>query len=398
MKVTQKDSEKVVSDQMRSASAPPFVAAGEKNRALPKFMVCLLLFVSVTYVVYTLKLVSSSFRGCDNDPSFSPIHSRLALRPSPPNTTALTPESPPRIPKKKSNISSPVTVDEAHQPTELKHIAFGIAGSATFWEQRKKYIKLWWKPKEMKGVVWLDSPVKTRRGEGLPGVRISSDISRLRWMAMQFDVIGNLFGLLAAHPVAPLVSLHHLDVVEPIFPNVTQLEALQRLQTPMKLDSAGLIQQSICYDRARKWTVSVSWGFAVQVFRGVLSPREIEMPSRTFLNWYKRADFIAYEFNTRPVSRNPCQKPFVFYLSRASLDSWTNQTVSEYSRHRAPHPACNWKMPDPDAVDRVEVYKKPDPHLWERSPRRNCCRILDLKSRRLLVDVGVCREGEISEI
>lgn len=183
---------------------------------------------------------------------------------------------------------------------------------------------------------------------------------------MQYDVYGNLFGLLAAHPVAPLVSMHHLDVVEPIFPNVTRLEALQRLKIPMKLDSAGLIQQSICYDNSKMWTVSVSWGFAVQVFRGILSPREIEMPSRTFLNWYRRADYTAYAFNTRPVSRNVCQKPFVFYLSKARLDSSMNETVSEYLRHRVPHPPCRWKMPDPDGLERVEVFKKPDPHLWDR--------------------------------
>ncbi|CAL5433148.1 unnamed protein product [Camellia sinensis] len=100
----------------------------------------------------------------------------------------------------------------------------------------------------------------------------------------QYDLYGNLFGLLAAHPVTPFVSLHHLDVVEPIFPNVTQVETLEHLKIPMKLDSAGLIQQSICYDRVKKWIVSESWGFAVQVFQGVLCPREMEMPSRMFLN------------------------------------------------------------------------------------------------------------------
>ncbi|KAK2999559.1 hypothetical protein RJ639_024694, partial [Escallonia herrerae] len=47
----------------------------------------------------------------------------------------------------------------------------------------------------------------------------------------QIDVYGNVFGLLAAHPIAPLVSLHHLDVIDPIFPNVNQVEALQRLKT-----------------------------------------------------------------------------------------------------------------------------------------------------------------------
>ena len=182
----------------------------------------------------------------------------------------------------------------------------------------------------------------------------------------QYDVYGNLLGLLAAHPVAPLVSLHHLDVVEPIFPNVTRVQALQRLTIPMKLDSAGLMQQSICYAKSMRWTVSVSWGFTVQIFRGVFSPREIEMPSRTFLNWYKKADYTAYAFNTRPVYRNPCQKPFVFYMSNARLNSSTDQTVSEYVRHRVPHPPCKWKMADPAKLNRVEVYKKPDPHLWDR--------------------------------
>ncbi|CAM8953953.1 unnamed protein product [Rhodiola kirilowii] len=215
----------------------------------------------------------------------------------------------------------------------------------------------------------------------------------------QYDVYGNLFGLLAAHPVTPLVSLHHLDVVEPIFPHVTRVEALQRLMVPIKLDSAGIMQQSICYDQSRTWTISVSWGFAVQIFRGIFSPREIEMPSRTFLNWYRRADYTAYAFNTRPVTRNPCQKPFVFYLSKAKLNATTNQTVSEYLRYRIPQPFCKWKMADPAELDKVEVLKRQDPQLWERSPRRNCCRILDSKKKGTMVmDVGVCKEGEVSDI
>ncbi|KAE8694615.1 putative pentatricopeptide repeat-containing protein [Hibiscus syriacus] len=182
----------------------------------------------------------------------------------------------------------------------------------------------------------------------------------------QYDVYVNLFGLFAAHPVTPLVSLHHLDVVEPIFPNVTRVQALRHLMLPAKFDSAGIIQQSICYDKAKGWTVSVSWGFAVQVFRGIFSPREIEMPSRTFLNWYRRADYTAYAFNTHPVTRNPCQKPFVFYMSIGRMDSKMNQTVSEYGRHHALHPPCRWKMADPDELETVIVHKKQDPHLRDR--------------------------------
>lgn len=135
---------------------------------------------------------------------------------------------------------------------------------------------------------------------------------------------------------------------------------------PMKLDSAGLMQQSVCYYKPKKWTISVSWGFAVQIIRGVLSPREMEMPTRTFLNWYRRADYTAYAFNTRPVARNPCQKPFVYYLSKARFDQEKNQTVSEYLRHRVQHPLCRWRMTEPSTIDKVIVYKKQDPLLWTR--------------------------------
>ncbi|XP_074335679.1 uncharacterized protein LOC141672889 isoform X2 [Apium graveolens] len=470
MKFTEKDSEKLIWD-MKSPSG--------NARALPRLMVCLILIVSATCVVFTVKFAANSST-CRGEKLFNSVHRSLKA-------------------------------------------------SAKLWEKRKNYIKLWWRGEKMRGIVWLDSHVDFKNDEALslPEVKISGKtdgfeyknrkgdrsairISRIvsetlklgmenvRWFVMgdddtvfltenlvrvlnkydhnqyyyigslseshlqniyfsygmayggggfaisyplakalarmqdkciqrypilygsderiqacmaelgvpltkelgfhQYDVYGNLFGLLAAHPVTPLVSLHHLDVVEPIFPNVTRIEALQRLMIPMKLDSAGIIQQSICYERNKTWTISVSWGFAVQIFRGVLSPREIEMPSRTFLNWYKRADYTGYAFNTRPVARNPCQKPFVFYLSSARLDS-TNRTVSIYYRHQVPHPDCKWRnMVSPANIDKIVVYKRPDPQLWNRSPRRNCCRILESKRRSLVLDVGVCLEDEIAEI
>ncbi|MED6203585.1 hypothetical protein PIB30_000668 [Stylosanthes scabra] len=475
-----------------------------RSSSSPKLMVWTILFVSLTYVLYTFKLVTTSTT-CTHGPfSINRISSSS-------NATS-------------SHSPSPIR----SSPTDLRHVVFGIAASSKLWEHRKNYIKLWYKPKLMRGVVWLDDRVKTHRKEGLPPVKISTDtsnfpytnklghrsalrISRIvsetlrlglkdvRWFVMgdddtvfvtdnllrilrkydhnqyyyigslseshlqniffsygmayggggfaisyplakalqkmqdrcikrypglygsddrmqacmaelgvpltkeigfhQYDVYGNLFGLLAAHPVTPLVSLHHLDVVEPIFPNATRVEALKRLTIPMKLDSAALIQQSICYDKESRWTVSVSWGFAVQIFRGLFSAREMEMPSRTFLNWYRRADYTAYAFNTRPVSRNPCQKPFVFYFSNAKFNSTQQQTLTQYKKHRVPHPECRWRMPDPSAINNVMVYKKPDPHLWDRAPRRNCCRVIKSNQQgTMVIDVGVCKSGEVAEI
>ncbi|KAK7369716.1 hypothetical protein VNO80_11759 [Phaseolus coccineus] len=512
----EKESEKVIWEQMRTP-ATTLIAPTAHHRTLPKLLVILVLFVSVTYVVYTLKLISTS-RACDHVSFTTATFSRTL-----PTVNATT--TIPAVPSVLRRESRETSSDER---TELRHVVFGIAASAKLWEKRKSYIKLWYRAREMRGVVWVDEKVKSEEdSDALPPVRISGDTARfrytnkqghrsairisrivaetlrlgmkdVRWFVMgdddtvfvtenlirvlrkydhkqfyyigslseshlqniyfsynmayggggfaisyplakalyemqdrciqrypglygsddrmqacmaelgvpltkeigfhQYDVYGNLFGLLASHPVTPLVSLHHLDVVEPIFPNVTQVEALQRLTIPMKLDSAGLMQQSICYDKSKSWTVSVSWGFAVQIFRGVFSPREMEMPSRTFLNWYRRADYTAYAFNTRPVSRNPCQKPFVFYFSYAKYNSTMQQIVSEYERHRVPHPECRWKMANPAALDKVEVYKKPDPYLWNRAPRRNCCRVKRSKEKgKMVIDVGVCSEGELSE-
>ncbi|XXG43486.1 hypothetical protein AAC387_Pa01g3513 [Persea americana] len=502
-KENQIDEEKLLcrdemSGNVRKNPSPP------PPRHSNKLMICLIIFLSLSYVFYTFKLISSSHHLCSSTPLS--------------NTSSSS-----------SSNSALTATNSSSTETELHHIVFGIAASARLWEERKEYIKLWWKPNQMRGVVWVDKPLENSpNDDGLPSIKISGETSRfpysnrqgrrsairisrivsetlqlglkdVRWFVMgdddtifvadnllrvlskydhrqfyyigslseshlqniylsygmayggggfaisyplavalhrmqdrcirhypalygsderiqacmaelgvpltkelgfhQYDVHGNLFGLLAAHPVAPLVSLHHLDVVEPIFPNVSRVEALRHLFLPINLDSAGIMQQSICYESEKRWTVTVSWGFAVQIFRGVFSAREMEMPSRTFLNWYRKADYTAYTFNTRPVSRNPCQKPFLFYLSTARYDPVTGQSVTEYVPHRVGMPPCPWKMASPSQIESVVVFKKPDPAMWDRSPRRNCCRVTTgEKKGSMSIDVGVCRDGEAVEI
>ena len=198
--------------------------------------------------------------------------------------------------------------------------------------------------------------------------KLNSIFPRMMYLVLlvQYDVYGDLLGLLAAHPVTPLVSIHHLDVVDPIFPGMSQVKSLQRLFESIKLDSSSIMQQSICYDKKRSWSISISWGYVVQILRGIVSPRELEMPTRTFLNWYRKADYTAYAFNTRPVSKHPCQKPFIFYMSTTRLDRARRQTVGVYSRHRGRHPACRWKMDSPEKIDSITVLKRPDDLRWQR--------------------------------
>ena len=71
--------------------------------------------------------------------------------------------------------------------TEISHVVFGIAASAKLWEQRKNYIKIWYKQDQMRGIVWLDKPLKikntkkTNNTEGLPPMKMSADTSRLAY-------------------------------------------------------------------------------------------------------------------------------------------------------------------------------------------------------------------------
>ncbi|KAF3340351.1 hypothetical protein FCM35_KLT16122 [Carex littledalei] len=486
-----------------------------------RLMLYLLLPLLSLYFLYTLNLVLSSA----NYPQPEPC----------PRTTTSSSTAINHL----SIINDSKISETRFAETGLQHIVFGIAASARLWDMRKEYIKVWWRPNRMRGIVWLDKPVREFNSTvpphrlGLPMLKLSSNTSRfrythrqghrsairlsrivsethrlslpnVRWYVMgdedtvflpdnlvrtlakldhrqmyyigsnseshlqniyfsynmayggggfaisrplaqalaamqdgclnrypvlygsddriqacmaelgvpltrhpgfhQYDVYGDLLGLLLAHPVAPLISLHHLDVVQPIFPNsATRAVALRKLFAgPVRLDSAGVMQQSICYDKVHRWTVSVSWGFAVQVVRGIMSPREMEMPARTFLNWYRRADYTAYAFNTRPVARNPCQKPYVYYMSEARFVESKRTTVTRYDLNRTDRPACRWRMADPAAIlDHIVVYKKPDPGLWDRSPRRNCCRVVSTPTgdrSTMSIDVGVCKEGEFSQI
>lgn len=166
--------------------------------------------------------------------------------------------------------------------------------------------------------------------------------------------------------MTPLVTLHHLDIVEPIFPRMDRVQSLRHLMKSIKMDSASIMQQSICYDRSRKWSISVSWGYVVQVIKGDISPRELEMPSRTFLNWFKKSDDKGYSFNTRPVSSYSCQKPFMFYLNKSRYDRASKQIVGTYDREKSRSSFCLWEMESPGKVDSIVVIKKPDPFRWQK--------------------------------
>uniref|UniRef100_A0A0D6QUQ1 Uncharacterized protein n=1 Tax=Araucaria cunninghamii TaxID=56994 RepID=A0A0D6QUQ1_ARACU len=215
----------------------------------------------------------------------------------------------------------------------------------------------------------------------------------------QMDINGNPFGLLAAHPMVPLVSVHHLDVLQPFFSNKSRVESVKLLVQAARFDPAAILQQSVCYDRRKKWSVSVSWGYAVQIFRGMVSPRELEKPMRTFNNWQHIDDFLSYPFNTRPIPPQPCHRPFVFELNKISYaDPSSSTVISEYTWPRTNNfPTCSGKIVSPQRGDIIRVSKRRDDNLWLKGPRRNCCRVKNKIEEINTVDIEVapCIDGEV---
>lgn len=127
---------------------------------------------------------------------------------------------------------------------------------------------------------------------------------------VQMDIRGNPFGLLSAHPLAPLVSLHHLDYLQPLFRDANRVASLKRLMAPYEFDPSRLLQRTFCYDLARNWSISISWGYNVQLYPFILTAKDLSTPLQTFLTWsWRRGPFT---FNTRLMSLNPCERPLEF--------------------------------------------------------------------------------------
>ncbi|KAK3005126.1 hypothetical protein RJ639_017850 [Escallonia herrerae] len=408
-------------------------------------------------------------------------------------------------------------------PTNISHIAFGIAGSSATWGHRRRYSELWWQPNTTRGYVWMDEkphPNSTRSGNcssSSPPYRVSDDWTRfkysgsasavriarivlelfrvglpdVRWFVMgdddtvffvdnlvtvlsrydhrsmyyiggnsesveqdemhsyemafggggfavsyplaaelakvldgcldryhyfygsdqrvwacmnelgvplttergfhqatmpddntmpwqpgdlnrrtlrtRIDIRGDPYGLLAAHPVAPLISLHHLDYVKPLFPNQTQFESLNTLIQAYRVDSARTLQQCFCHyrGRRRKWSISISWGYTVQIYPILLTANNLERPLQTFHTWrsWSKGPFT---FNTRPPSPDPCEQPIIYYLDWVQeVDN--NETLTSYKRYVVEsEKKCN----KPDyrlAVERVVVSAlKMDPDEWKK--------------------------------
>ncbi|GKB06055.1 glycoprotein-N-acetylgalactosamine 3-beta-galactosyltransferase [Tanacetum coccineum] len=112
----------------------------------------------------------------------------------------------------------------------------------------------------------------------------------------QIDLRGDISGLFSSHPKAPLLSLHHIDHIDPFFRTMDRSESAKHLMKAANVDQ------------------STPWS------RGFKPP--------------------FYMFNTRPLSNDPCATPHVFSFDSIKKIN-DHEVVTNYVR-MAPRglPSC----------------------------------------------------------
>lgn len=210
----------------------------------------------------------------------------------------------------------------------------------------------------------------------------------------QLDVRGDVFGMLTSHPLSPLLSLHHLEVVEPIFPNMDRIEALEHLFKAVNVDPGRILQQTVCYDHPSNVTISVVWGYGIQIFEGNQLLPNILASQRTFKPWRRGGVSNSSQFviDTREYPRDRCKRPVVFFLEDVAFG--TGRLWSKYRRYTAHRCPNTFAVRD---IKHISVYAKKQ-HLdigKVMAPRRQCCDIIHPFGKSMVLDIRDCGFDEL---
>lgn len=173
---------------------------------------------------------------------------------------------------------------------------------------------------------------------------------------------GDISGFLSAHLKTPLLSLHHFDEVEPIFPGMDRAEAIRHLMKAANADQSRLLQQIICYHRKHRWSVSVSWGYSVNLYERIIPRSWLQIAIETFQKWVApNKDPPHFMFNTRFTENDPCETPHVFFFESIQKMPGNVILTSYYRARPRELPPCFASLPA-DYLSHVHVYSPAAQH------------------------------------
>ncbi|KAK6941844.1 Protein of unknown function DUF604 [Dillenia turbinata] len=194
----------------------------------------------------------------------------------------------------------------------------------------------------------------------------------------QWDIRGSAHGLLAAHPIAPFVSIHHVEAVDPFYPGLSSLDSLKLFARAMNLEPMSFLQRAICFDHTRSLTFMVSLGYVVQLFPHIVLPRELERAELTYSAWNKIRNRNEFDLDIRDPHRSVCKKPVQFFLKDVGREG--NYTTGLYKRTRGRDDMrrkvfCFPRQPPLHDVQHIEVIVNSINKNWHLVPRRLCCEL-----------------------
>ncbi|XP_072993116.1 uncharacterized protein [Typha latifolia] len=210
----------------------------------------------------------------------------------------------------------------------------------------------------------------------------------------QIDLRGDISGLLSAHPLASLVSLHHLDFVNSLYPDMNQTMALKHFFEAVNADPGRILQQTVCYDRLKSRTISISWGYVVQLFEGNLVLTDLLSVPKTFTQWKRSRNTSSdvYMFNSKEYSRDQCKRPAIFLLK--SVSAGKDKIESNYSRHFWRKCSLIPNSTRSPLLIRVSSQRLND--TVGKASRRHCCDVLPSSSGFIMkIDIRKCKDNEL---
>lgn len=102
---------------------------------------------------------------------------------------------------------------------------------------------------------------------------------------VQVDLRKDISGFLSSHPQVPLMSLHHFDVIYPIFPSKNKSQSAIHLMKAANFDQSRIMQQTICYNKKIGWSVSISWGYSAHMYEEIIPQSILKKPLKTLTPW-----------------------------------------------------------------------------------------------------------------
>lgn len=151
------------------------------------------------------------------------------------------------------------------------------------------------------------------------------------FLLLQIDLRGDLSGFLSSHPKDLVLSLHHIDTVDPYFPSLNRAKSTQHLMKAGNVDQSRLFQQTICYHRQSNWSFSIAWGYSAHIYEKILARSWLTMPIETFKTWQNSPNPPHYMFNVRRPFGDSCEAPHVFFFESIRKTP-RNEILTVYSR------------------------------------------------------------------